>query len=254
MQLGASVQGVYNKGLLYSWFSAMHTRVDILLYGKPEEELRHIVAIIFDTLHELEMTTNFFEPSSELGQLNQTAYLKPIVVSSELFRMISICQIYHEKTEGLFDITIHSVPYDSETFQSLILDEFNSTIYFAKQGLRLDLSGFVKGYALDKTKKILQNYSINNALINIGNSSIMALGNHPNGEGWKVTVAATGKEYLLINECLTTSGNDAPGRKHIIDPRTGEYIEGQGMVSVITSTGAEGEVLATTLFVQNTVS
>jgi len=228
----------------------MHTRVDILLYGKPEKELQHIVDIIFHALQELEGTTNFFDSSSELGQLNQTAYLKPVIVSAELFQMITLCRMYHEKTEGLFDITIHSVPYDSKTFQSLILDEPNSTIFFARQGLRLDLSGFVKGYALDKIKEILQNQLINNALVNIGNSSIMALGNHPNGEGWKVSVTATGKEYLLKNECLTTSGNDAPGRKHIIDPRNGKYIEGQQTVSVITTSGAEGEALATALFVQ----
>jgi len=228
----------------------MHTRVDILLYGKPEEELRHIVACISDTLQELEMTANFFESSSELAQLNQIAHLKPVTVSPELFQMISICRMYHEKTEGLFDITIRSNPYDSETFQSLILDETHSTVYFAKQGLRLDLSGFVKGYALDKIKEILQNHLIDNALVNIGNSSVLALGNHPNGEGWKVTATATGKEYLLKNEFLTTSGNDTPGRKHIIDPRTGKYIEGQRTVSVLTASGAEGEALATAEFVK----
>ncbi|MDR1610567.1 MAG: FAD:protein FMN transferase, partial [Candidatus Symbiothrix sp.] len=208
----SSVRSIYNKGLLYSWFAAMHTRVDILLYGKPEEELRCVIAVIFDALHQLEMTANFFEPSSELGQLNQTAHLKPIAVSPELFRMISLCRIYHEKTEGRFDIAIRSDRYDSQTFQSLILDETHSTVYFAKQGLRLDLSGFLKGYALDRVKEILQTHSIENTLVNIGNSSITAIGNHPNGEGWKVTVASTKKEYLLKNECLTTSGNDSPGR------------------------------------------
>ena len=245
----SSVQSVYNKGLLYSWFTAMHTRVDILLYGKPEDELRHIITVISDTLHQLEMTANFFNPSSELGQLNQTAHLKPITVSPELFQMISLCKIYHEKTGGCFDITIRSDNYNPETFRSLILDETNSTIYFAQQGLRLDLSGFVKGYALDKIKKILQKYLIDNALINLGNSSIMAVGNHPNGEGWKVTVASTGKEYLLKNECLTTSGNDTPGRKHIVNPQTGKYVEGQRMVSVVTASGAEGEIYATAKFI-----
>lgn len=246
----SSIQSVYNKGLLYSWFIAMHTRVDILLYGKPEEELRHLVAAISDRLHQLEMKANFFEPSSELGKLNQTAHLKPVIVSSDLFQMISLCKFYHEKTGGRFDITIRSDNYSPETFRSLILDETNSTIYFTKQGLRLDLSGFVKGYALDRIKEILQSHSIENALVNIGNSSIMALGNHPNGKDWKVTVASIEKEYLLKNECLTTSGNDTSERKHIICPQTGKYIEGQRVVSVVTASGAEGEALATAEFVE----
>jgi thiamine biosynthesis lipoprotein len=245
----SGVQSVYNKGLLYAWFTAMHTRVDILLYGKPEEELHNIIAVISDTLQRLEMTANFFDPSSELGQLNQTAHLKPIAVSDELFQMVSLCKVYHEKTNGYFDVSIRSDHYDAETFQSLILDETNSSIRFAKQGLRLDLSGFLKGYALDKVKEILQNYLIYNALVNIGNSSVMAIGNHPNGEGWKITVASTGKEYLLKNECLTTSGNDTPERKHIINPHTGKYVEGQRTVSVVTKSGAEGEALATAKFI-----
>lgn len=249
----SNVQSVYSKGLLYSWFTALHTRIDILIYGKPEEELRKTVDVISDKLYKLEMTANFFDPASELGKLNQTAHTKPVNVSSELFQMISLCKYYHKKTEGCFDITIRSDSYNYENFQFLVLDETNSTVYFAKQGLRLDLSGFVKGYSLDKIKEILQNHLIDNALINLGNSSIMALGNHPNGNGWKVSVASTGKEYLLKNECLTTSGNETPGRKHIINPHTGKYIENQGSVSIVSSSGAEGEALATARFVNSYV-
>jgi thiamine biosynthesis lipoprotein len=245
----SNLQSVYNKGLLYAWFTAMHTRVDILLYGKPEEELRNIIAVISGTLRRLEMTANFFNSSSELSKLNQAAHIKPVKVSVELFQMISLCKTYHEKTGGCFDVAIRSDHYNTGTFQSLVLDEIHSTIYFAKPGLRIDLSGFLKGYALDKIKEILQNHLIDNALVNIGNSSVMAIGNHPNGEGWKVSVASTGKEYLLKNECLTTSGNDTPERKHIINPQTGKCIEGQGTVSVITAGGAEGEALATAKFI-----
>jgi thiamine biosynthesis lipoprotein len=245
----SNVRSVYNKGLLYSWFVAMHTRIDLLLYGKPEEELRRMIAIVSEALHQLEAVANFFNPSSELAQLNAIAHLKPVSVSPELFGMLSLCRTYHDQTGGCFDIAIRSDNYQSDTFRSVVLDEANRTVYFDRQGLRIDLSGFVKGYALDKIKEILQHHGISNALVNIGNSSIMALGNHPNGEGWKITVASTGKEYLLNNECLTTSGNETSERKHIICPQTGKYMEGQGMVSVVTAGGAEGEALATAAFI-----
>ncbi len=61
-----------------------------------------------------------------------------------------------------------------------------------------------KGYALETIKSILNECVIENALINMGNSSVLALGNHPVGTGWKVN------NILLHNECLTTSGNDSP--------------------------------------------
>lgn len=51
----------------------------------------------------------------------------------------------------------------------------------------------------------------------MGNSSILALGNHPVGSGWKIN------DILLHNECLTTSGNDSPSRRHIVSPQNGNW-------------------------------
>lgn len=76
----------------------------------------------------------------------------------------------------------------------------------------------------------------------MGNSSVLALGNHPVGTGWKVN------NILLHNECLTTSGNDSPERRHIVSPRDGKLVEGARQISVVTTNGAIGEILSTALF------
>ena len=67
-------------------------------------------------------------------------------------------------------------------------------------------------------------------------------GNHPVGTGWKVN------NILLHNECLTTSGNDSPERRHIVSPRDGKLVEGARQISVVTTSGAIGEILSTALF------
>jgi thiamine biosynthesis lipoprotein len=245
---------VYNHGLLYTWFTAMHTRVDVLLHGKPEVESQTVIRRIAEKLQQLEKMANYFDPASELSHLNKYGYLQPLRVSGDLFRMISLCIEYTEKTKGCFDITIHSQNHTSETVQSILLDEEHSTVYFNRQGVCLDLSGFLKGYALDEIRNILFSYSVKNALINLGNSSVIAVGNHPHGKGWKVKTALQAfgfadKEFVLHNECLTTSGNDTPHRRHIICPDTGKYIEGLKAVSVVTSNATEGEVLSLAFFV-----
>ena len=71
---------------------------------------------------------------------------------------------------------------------------------------------------------------------------ILALGNHPVGSGWKIN------NILLHNECLTTSGNDSPKRRHIISPRNGKLVEGVKQIAVVTTNGAIGEILSTSLF------
>ena len=83
---------------------------------------------------------------------------------------------------------------------------------------------------------------IENALINMGNSSILALGNHPVGSGWKIN------DILLHNECLTTSGNDSPNRRHIVSPQNGKLVEGVKQIAVVTANGSIGEILSTALF------
>jgi thiamine biosynthesis lipoprotein len=251
MQSGmqSSIQSVHNQGLLYAWFSAMHTRVDLLLHGKPEAELQSLVVQISETLQELEKIANFFDPASELSRVNDEAHQHPVRVSDDLFRMLSLCKSFNLLTEGCFDITIQSDHYHEKTAESFHLDETHSTVVFDSRGIRLDLSGFLKGYALDKVKTILNDRNLPDALVNFGNSSVMALGNHPNGEGWKVSVTASGEEFLLHDECLTTSGNDSNERKHIISPLTGKYVEGRKCVSVVTPDGASGEALSIALFV-----
>ena len=248
------------NGLLYAWFLSMHTRVDIILYSqKPERELLLVVNRIYDALYRLEKIANFYDPDSELSFVNRTASISPIVLSEELYSMIDLCLEYNSKTLGYFDITVHSENYTQTTIHSVHLSAEEHSIHFSQPGVSINLSGFLKGYALETIKGILNESMIENALINMGNSSVLALGNHPAGTGWKVSFgdqASTTKNYktqsiLLNNECLTTSGNNSDDRKHIISPSSGKPLEGVRQVTVVTDDGTTGEILSTSLFVAN---
>lgn len=241
-----------DDGLLYAWFLSMHTRVDIILCcQKSENELMLVVNSIYDTLRQLERIANYYDPSSELSQVNQRASTAPVMISQSLYRMISLCTEYHKKTLGCFDVTIHSDNYNQDTIHSIHLYPEAQSVFFQQAGTTINLSGFLKGYALDKIREILKVHIIANALINMGNSSVLALGNHPVGTGWKVSFddqASTTKNHktqsiLLNNECLTTSGNNSDDRKHIISPSSGKPLEGVRQVTVVTDDGTTGEIL-----------
>ena len=164
------------------------------------------------------------------------------MISQSLYRMISLCTEYHKKTLGCFDVTIHSDNYNQDTIHSIHLYPEAQSVFFQQAGTTINLSGFLKGYALDKIREILKVHIIANALINMGNSSILALGNHPVGSGWKIN------DILLHNECLTTSGNDSPSRRHIVSPQNGKLAEGVKQIAVVTTNGSIGEILSTSLF------
>jgi len=238
------------QGLLYAWFSAMHTRVDLVITGRKEAELKQVVEVLSAEIESLEKIASFYDSGSELYQLNRSAGNIPVRVSSRLFEMILQCTTYYEKTQGYFDITIQSDNHSPQTIREVKLFPETQSIFLGREGIRLDLSGYLKGYALDKIHGILSGHGIDNALINMGNSSVMALGNHPFGEGWKVGYgnqlsSAGEKSVQLHDECYTTSGNETSDRKHIIDPKTGDYIDGIRKFSVVSRYGTDGEVLST---------
>lgn len=230
-------------GLLYAWFSSMHTRVDIILCSQQsEEELMSVIHRIYDTLRRLEKTANYYDPSSELSFVNRAASISPVVLSEELYSMIDFCLKYNGKTLGCFDVTVHSENYNQSTIHSVHLSAKDRSVSFRQPGVTVNLSGFLKGYALDTVKDILKESMIQDALINMGNSSVLALGNHPMGVGWKIN------GLLLHNECLTTSGNDSPEHRHIVSPPNGKLVEGVKQISVVTTDGSIGEILSTSLF------
>ncbi len=235
-----------DKYIMYSWFEAMYTRFDIVLIYNIEQDTSNIIEKIKNEIIRLELIANRFLPESELFFLNENAG-KQIKVSEELFYMIDYCIRYNEYTYGYFDITVNSKPFVKDNIKSVKLFEDNS-IQFLNENIRIDLNGYLKGYALDKIKNILTEENITDALLNFGNSSIMALGNHPNGNGWKISPQNNMQEVLLYNECYTTSGNEISTRKHILNPLEGKYIEGEKTISVITKKAADGEIFSTALF------
>lgn len=258
----ATVQHIYRppreqEGVLYAWFASMHTRVDLMLCSRQaEEELMSVVDRIREALRHLEQLANCYDPASELAGVNSRACFSPIVVSEELYQMIDLCLQFHGKTLGCFDITVHSDNYTQDTIHSVVLSSEERSIFFRQEGVKLNLSGFLKGYALETIREILKDCRIENALLNMGNSSVLGLGNNPHTSGWSVsfekyrnTPTETGVQGVLLrNQCLTTSGNDSESRKHIISPRSGKLVEGARQVAVVTADGITGEILSTALF------
>lgn len=224
---------------LYAWFEAMHTRIDLLLRKKDTapSSLLETAEAVRALLLRLEQAGNRFESDSEISRLCKVSVGMPVKLSEDLFDMLRIALHYHSTTGGLFDITVNTPEHTPETIKNVELSESERTCTLHRTGMVLDLSGFIKGYALDRIRPLLAEHGVADALVSLGNSSIMAMGDVPGP---------------VKDGCLTTSGNDTADRCHIINPLTGEYVCGQGWTQVRTVSGAEGEVMAKVKFIQQT--
>jgi thiamine biosynthesis lipoprotein len=130
-------------------------------------------------------------------------------------------------------------------------------------GLRLDLSGVAKGYAVDAAAEALQTLGVEHCLVEIG-GELAARGYRPDGSAWRVGVEAPSPEreeallaVPLSGSAIATSGDrwhcfEHSGRRysHTIDPRSGWPVPDRlASVTVVHESCMHADALATALYV-----
>lgn len=131
-------------------------------------------------------------------------------------------------------------------------------------GQALDFGATAKGWAGDVLKEQLTGAGVKSALLDLGQSSIAALGAKPDGSPWRIGIqdpAAESGEYLgileLTGRCMGTSGSyqryfeqDGVRYCHIMDPATAAPARsGLAGVTVVADSCLLCDGLSTALFV-----
>jgi len=226
----------------------MGTRLDVIIVGPDKNTSMICWESIMHEIFRLSRLFNKFDKESELYAINLQAGNAPVKVSKELWSVFADCKQYHNITSGYFDISL-------KDYNQVILDANKQTVYFQDKQIQLDLGAYAKGYALEKIRDILFSMHLDCALINFGNSSVLALGSHPYGDYWPIGIEdpynpqTTLGVVELRDSTLSTSGNMPSHTKHILNPHTGDYTEVRKIVSVKTANAIDSEVLSTTLMI-----
>jgi thiamine biosynthesis lipoprotein len=255
-------------------FFAMNTDVRIFVREWHGPEVPQAAENAF---HALERRLSRFLPDSELSRLNERAGERTSV-SSELFRVLEQCERFHAVTGGAFDPAVlpdlESAGYDRSFEQIESADDADAPTLMRRSppfadvvidcqrlavecppGVRLDLGGIGKGFAVDEAARILA--PARDYLIDAG-GDIYAAGDGWDGPGWLVGIADPldrGPDLDLVrlrDEALATSTvvrrrwqRGGRWQHHLIDPRTGApAASGLLSVSVIAPTTVEADVFA----------
>ena len=156
----------------------------------------------------------------------------------------------------------------------LRLDPKTRSIEWKRNGVEINLGGIGKGYALDRIASLLQERGIANFVIHGGQSSVLAHGNSTVIEesedtqpkhGWTIGISHPTLPDIrlakihLRNRALGTSGTARQGffhqgkrYGHILDPRTGWPATETLSSTVIASSAAHADALATAFYVMST--
>ena len=86
-------------------------------------------------------------------------------------------------TGGAFDVSIGT------GLPSLELDADDCVVRATTGGVRIDLGGIGKGYAVDLMAELLEEWGLEQALVHGGFSSVLALEAPPGRDGWPLTLS-----------------------------------------------------------------
>ena len=217
----------------------MGTKLSGIIAGASEGAARFAWMEALSLAGELEALLNRFDPTSEVSLLNAACGSGPRPVSPRLEELLAACEDYRSRTSGLFDIT-------RDAASCLTVQDGTADLH----GATLDFGGIGKGWFLRECRRILADRGIRDAFLCFGNSSILAMGSHPHGDCWKVSVIDpfTGDavtERSLKDASLSVSGNRPGYEGHIIDPRTGAGLPGRRITVAMCPDPADAEALST---------
>ncbi|OQB91160.1 MAG: Thiamine biosynthesis lipoprotein ApbE precursor [Verrucomicrobia bacterium ADurb.Bin118] len=256
----------------------------MVVYAPDFTTASNAVHAAFARVAALNCVLSDYEDDSELTLLSRTAGShRAVPVSADLWRVLVPAQRWARRTDGAFDVTVGpavqlwrrarrqrelpsaarlATALEAVGHRKLILQPRERTAQLTVPGMRLDLGGIAKGYAVDEALRVLRAYGIQRALVSGGGD--LAVSQPPPGTaGWRIELPSpeTGTNspprfVRLKNAALATSGDlfqfvEIAGTRysHIVDPRTGIGLTDHSQVTVIAQDCLTADALATSVSV-----
>jgi FAD:protein FMN transferase len=257
----------------------MGTRISVELWARDRAAGEAAIDEVMDEMRRIDAAMSTYKPDSEVSRVNALAARRPVRISAELFKLLGEALEYSRITDGAFDITYASVGfmYDFRArhrpdeaqikaalpainYRHLLLDPATRSVRFSQPGVRIDLGGIAKGYAVDRGIAVLQRHGFRHALVSAGGDSRI-IGDRF-GKPWIVGIRHPDhKDQViarlpLVDTAISTSGDyeryfDENGVRyhHIIDPRTGHSASAVRSATILAATATRSDGLSKTAFV-----
>jgi FAD:protein FMN transferase len=204
---------------------AMNTVFEVYAVHADERYAAQAAQAAFDLVDRLERELSRFRPNSDISRINDLATGESTRVGATALECLLIARHLYDVTGGAFDISIGT------ELPSLELDTDACLVRSTKDGVRVDLGGIGKGYAVDLVAELLEEWGIERALVHGGFSSILALEAPAGRDGWPLTLSDPGEPSRVLSRLSTrqTALSASGVRKgdHIVDPRTGVPVCGR---------------------------
>lgn len=257
----------------------MGTEVSVRLWHEDAETAERAADAAFAEIDRIERMMSTYREDSLISEVNRHAAGRAVPAGEELYGLVETALRISRLTDGAFDITYDSVgrhydfregtrPDASTIEEELALLDYRlvtlvpgeRAIRFGREGVRINLGGIAKGYAVERAARVLAAAGVGHAIVTAGGDSRL-LGDR-GGEPWVVGVRDPRAEQgvavrlPLVDEAISTSGDyeryfeeDGVRYHHILSPATGEPARGVYSATVVGPDGVLTDALSTSVFV-----
>ena len=257
----------------------MGTRVAVELWADDAALAARAMQAVIDEMQRTDRLMSTYKPESQLSQVNAHAHERPVRVDADILDVVERGLEMSRLSAGAFDITYASVGYlydyrahqrPSEAqiaealpgvdWRQVQVDRAAGTIRFLRPGVRIDLGGIAKGYAVDRSVERLRALGIRHAMVNAGGDTRL-LGDR-RGKPWVVGIRDPRNEGRMVtrlplaDEAISTSGDyeryfeeDGVRYHHILEPGTGRPAREVRSATVLGADATLTDALSTAVFV-----
>lgn len=238
---------------------------------------------VFDEFDRLDTLMSVWKEGSDILRINAAAGKSPVSVSTEVREVLEESKEVSDWTSGKFDVTYAALSglwkFDQDIdghvpdhaaiaprlplidYRAIRIDDRAGTAFLERAGMKINVGGIGKGYAIDRAVTILRGAGLADFMIQSGGDLFVAgrKGDRP----WRVGIqdprgpADTPFAAIeLTDAAFSTSGDyerffmrDGQRYHHILDPASGEPARRCRSVTIMAKTSTLTDGLSTGVFV-----
>jgi len=262
----------------------MGTELRVTLWTGDDVRAAAATAAVFREFDRLDAMMSVWKDGSDIVRLNAAAGRAAVPISPETRDVLHIAREISEQTDGTFDITFaalsglwkfdyqdkdESIPDRKEiekrlplvNYRDVLVDDAAGTAILRRKGMRVNLGGIGKGYAVDRAADILRRSGVRDFMIQAGGD--MYVGGTRGDRPWRLGIRDPRGPAERIFAALdlsdgtfSTSGDyerffvkGGVRYHHIIDLRVGEPARLCRSVTLVTDRAVIADALAKGVFI-----
>jgi thiamine biosynthesis lipoprotein len=266
----------------------MGTVARIIVMAPDTQTGQRAIQAGFEAMERVDGLMSTYRPDSELTIVNEEAHERPVPVSGETWAVLQKAGDIHRASAGAFDVTVgplldlwqdaadSNAPPTPEQiaaararvgWERVKLDTQARTVTFTQSGMRIDLGGIAKGYAIDQAVEALRKAGAVGAMVDIG-GDIRCFGTPPRGnDNWRIGLqdprldeSGQAQAILMVlsidDRAVATSGHyrrfaliDGQRVSHIVEPESGRGSGKLASTTILAPDALTADALATAVSV-----